>query len=100
MTVEVFMVLLSILSIVTSLCTQGVKKFLTSMKKNYAANIVVLVISIIVGGIGTVVYYMYDGVAWTPLNITIVFLMMLANWLGAMLEYDKIMQAITQIKSK
>ena len=100
MTVEVFMVLLSILSIVTSLCTQGVKKFLTSMKKNYAANIVVLVISIIVGGIGTVVYYMYDGVAWTPLNITIVFLMMLANWLGAMLGYDKIMQAITQIKSK
>lgn len=100
MTVEMFLILLTILSLVTSLCTEGVKKFLTVQKINYAANIVVLVVSVIVGGLGTIVFYLYNGIAWTALNIICILLMIIANWLGAMLGYDKIMQAISQIKSK
>ena len=63
MTVEMFLILLTILSLVTSLCTEGVKKFLTAQKINYAANIVVLVVSVIVGGLGTIVFYLYNGIA-------------------------------------
>ena len=100
MTVEMFLILLTILSVVTSLCTEAVKKFLTAQKINYAANIVVLVVSVIVGGLGTIVFYLYNGIAWTALNIICILLMIIANWLGAMLGYDKIMQAINQIKSK
>ena len=69
MTVEMFLILLTILSVVTSLCTEAVKKFLTAQKINYAANIVVLVVSVIVGGLGTIVFYLYNGIAWTALNI-------------------------------
>ena len=100
MTVETFLILLTILSIITSLLTEGVKKFLDSLKVEYAANIVVLCVAVLVGGIGTSVFYIWNNFEWTSLNIICIFLMICANWLGAMLGYDKVMQALTQIKGK
>lgn len=100
MTVEKMLILLAILATATSLLTEGVKKFLDSLKVKYAANIVVLVVSIIIGGAGTIVFYMANGIAWTALNIVCIFIMIGLNWLGAMLGYDKVIQAITQMKSK
>lgn len=100
MTVESFLILLTILSVVTSLFTEGIKNFLDSIFFTYVSNILVLVIAIVVGGVGTAIFYMWNDIAWTSLNIICIFLMMCANWLGAMLGYDKVMQAITQIKKK
>ena len=100
MTVESFLILLTILSVVTSLFTEGIKNFLDSIKFTYVSNILVLVVAIVVGGVGTAIFYMWNDIAWTSLNIICIFLMMCANWLGAMLGYDKVMQAITQMKKK
>lgn len=97
MTFETFLILLAILSVITSLFTEGVKHILDLFKVNYASNIVVLFVSVIVGGVGTVLFYLFNDYAWTTLNIICIFLMVSANWLGSMLGYDKIMQAITQI---
>lgn len=99
MTVESIMVLLTILSIVTSLVTEGVKRYLDNAKKKYASNIVVLIVAISVGIIGTAIFYIWNDYAWTTLNIICMFLMVGANWLGAMLGYDKVIQSITQIKT-
>lgn len=98
MTVEMFLILLTIFSVVTSLFTQAVKKVLDDMGEAYASNIVVLVVAVIVGGLGTAAYYLLAGYQWNACNITSIFLMMGANWLGAMVGYDKIKQAITQFK--
>ena len=100
MTVEMFLALLTILSIVTSLLTQGMKAFLDSLKVTYASNVLVLAVAIVVGGVGTAVFYMWNDIAWTTLNIICIFLMICANWLGAMLGYDKVIQAIKQMKGK
>ena len=100
MTVELFLILLTILSVATSLFTEGVKMLLDSLNLKYASNIVVLFVSIIVGGIGTIVFYLWNNIAWTSLNIICLFLMICANWLCAMVGYDKVMQAITQIKNR
>lgn len=97
MTFETFLILLTILSVITSLFTEGIKHILDSFKVEYASNIVVLAVSVIVGGVGTVLFYLFNDYAWTTLNIISIFLMIAANWLGAMLGYDKIMQAILQI---
>lgn len=97
MTFETFLILLTILSVVTSLFTEGIKHILDSFKVEYASNIVVLFVSVIVGGVGTVLFYLFNDYAWTTLNIICIFLMVAANWLGAMVGYDKIMQAIKQI---
>lgn len=98
MTVELFLVLLTVLSVLTSLFTEGIKKFLDSMKLEYASNILVLIVAVLVGGIGTAVFYLWNDIAFTSLNIICLFLMVCANWLGAMIGYDKVTQAIKQIK--
>lgn len=98
MTVELFLSLLAVLSIITSLLTEGVKKLFNSMKWNYASNIIVLCVSVVVGGCGTSIFYLFNHYEFTTLNIICIILMIVANWLASMLGYDKVMQAFAQIK--
>jgi hypothetical protein len=98
MTFEVFMVLLTAFSIITSLFVEATKKLLDSSKVNYASNLLVLCIAVLVGGFGTAFLYVWKDLAWTATNIISIFLMICANWLVSMLGYDKVIQAITQLK--
>lgn len=98
MTFEIFIVLLAVFSVFTSLISEAVKLFLESLKVNYASNLVVLGASVFVGGIGTACAYLFMCIPWTTINIVCLLLMILANWLVAMLGYDKVVQAITQLK--
>lgn len=100
MSLELFLILLGIIATATGFVTEGVKKLLDGKNVKYASNIVVLIVSVIVGGGGTVVFYILNNIAFNTVNVICILLMIVANWLGAMLGYDKIMQAITQMKSK
>lgn len=97
MTVTTFLILLTICATVTSLVSEGVKKFLDGMKVKYASNILVLIVALIIGCGATALYYVNYQVPFTALNSVYLALMGLANWLGAMLGYDKVKQAIAQI---
>lgn len=97
MTVEVFMILLTFFSVITSLCTEAVKKVCDSIGATYASNIIALAVAVFVGGAGTAVYYAFNNIEPTLTNMICIFLMMGANWLGSMVGYDKVKQAIIQI---
>lgn len=97
MTVTTFLILLTICATVTSLVSEGVKKFLDGMKVKYASNILVLIVALIIGCGATALYYVNYQVPFTALNSVYLALMGVANWLGAMLGYDKVKQAIAQI---
>lgn len=97
MTLETFMILLFVLALVTSLLTEGIKKFLDRQKEAYSSNVLVFCVSIVVGGLGTAIFYRWNNYAWTSLNIIVIFLMTVANWLVAMLGYDKVKQTIVQV---
>lgn len=99
MTFEYFLLLLTVLSTITSLFTEGIKAFLNELHIKYSSNIVVLISAVLVGGVGTALFYVFNGYAWTTINIICLVLMIVANWLGAMIGYDKVIQTITQIKS-
>lgn len=100
MTVETFLTVLMTCAIVTSLMTEAVKMFLDSIKVKYISNVVVLAVSVLVGGIVGTIYSMF--IEEFQLNNQLIFtaIMIVANWLVAMLGYDKIIQTITQFKSK
>lgn len=100
MTVTVFLILLTICAAVTSLLTEGIKKFLDGIGTAYASNIVVLFVALIVGCGATAIYYVNCQVPFNALNSVYLALMGVANWLGAMLGYDKVKQAIVQIGEK
>lgn len=98
MTFEIFIMLLFAFSVITSLFVEGGKMLLDSLKLSYASNILVLFISLFVGGFGMAFFYVWNDILFSPKNIICIILMVCANWLVAMLGYDKVMQAIMQIK--
>lgn len=100
MTVTAFLIILAACAAITSLFTEGIKKFLDEQKVAYASNILVLVIAVIVGCGATALYYVNYQVPFTALNSIYLALMGLANWLGATLGYDKVRQTIAQIGAK
>lgn len=100
MTITVFLVLLAGLAAITSVVTEGVKKFLEGQGITYASNIVVLIVALIVGCGGMAIYYVNYQIPFNALNSVYLALMGIANWLSAMVGYDKVKQAIEQIKTK
>ncbi len=98
MTVTIFLIILAACAIVTSLFTEGIKKFLDGLGVIYASNILVLIVAMIIGCGATALYYVNYQVPFNALNSVYLALMGITNWLGSMLGYDKVMQAIKQIK--
>lgn len=98
MTVEIFLMLLTLFSTVTSLFTEAMKKALNAAGAVYATNMLVLVSAIIVGGGGTFAYYIFNGIELTAENVICVLVMVVADWIGATVGYDKVMQLIMQLK--
>ena len=100
MTVTFFLIILTICAAVTSLLTEGIKKFLDDQGKVYASNVLVLTVSMIVGCGATALYYVNYQIPFNALNSVYLALMGVANWLGATLGYDKVKQTIVQIGVK
>ena len=100
MTVTAFLVLLTVFATITALVTEAVKKFLNEQKVKYASNIVVLLVALIVGCGGTAIYYVNFQVPFNALNSVYLALMGIANWIGSMVGYDKVKQAIAQLGVK
>jgi hypothetical protein len=99
MTIALFMTLLATMAVAVSLLTEAVKNFFEGTKFNYSANMVVLILSIIVGIGGTAMAYVYMGIAFTPPNIICMMLMAVAVWVGSMIGYDKVIQMLGQFKN-
>lgn len=94
-----FLILLSAFSVLSGLVTEGIKK-IASDKANLSYNIVALIVALIVGGVGTAVYYQLNAIAFTTNNIIYIVLMGLASGLVSMVGFDKVKQAIEQITAK
>lgn len=97
MNVTIFLVILTVCAAVTSLLTEGIKRFLDEQNVPYAANVLVLIVALIVGCGATALYYVNYQIPFNALNSVYLALMGIANWLGSMLGYDKVKQVITQI---
>ena len=95
MTITLFLLLLTGFATLSGLCTEGIKS-MTTDKVNIASN----VLALIVGGVGTVVYYQLNAIPFTTNNIIYIVLMGLASGLVSMVGYDKVMQAIKQLSIK
>lgn len=94
MTIEIFLFLFTIGSLISSLLTEAIKK----MDLNLSVNIIALIDAIVVGFLGTIAFYLIMGIVWTPTNIVCIFLMTFCIWIGSMIGYDKVMQTIAQLK--
>lgn len=96
MTLHVFLIMLLACSIFTSLTVEAIKMMFTdgeSRKANIIAAAVAIVLAIIIGFGYAVLFAVAVTVQYVIMIIALCFL----SWLCAMLGYDKVVQAITQI---
>ena len=100
MTLEYFLLLLMIVSIFAGLVTEGVKKLLDEAKQPYRANLlaggVAVTLSLLVGA-GYIV--LMEAQINSKMAVYLIALVLL-SWLSAMVGYDKVIQAIGQIRTK
>lgn len=87
---EVFLLLLGLFSILTSLITEGVKtKFLVDTDSVYY-NLVALVVAIVIGVVGTLTYYVLNYITIDLRLVIFAILMGLASGLVSMTSYDRV----------
>lgn len=93
MTIELFITLFGIGSVVSSLLTEALKK----TYQNISSNVLALVNAAVVGLLGTFSYYILANTPLTPDNVLYAVLMTICIWVGSMVGYDKVMQTLKQI---
>lgn len=98
MTLEVFLLLLLIISTLTGLVTEAIKKWMQERNKKYYANAlagyVATALSVAVGASYIILTQAALNAQMAVYLIALVFL----SWLSAMIGYDKVVQAIAQFK--
>ena len=97
MSMEVFLLLLGLFSVLTSLITEGVKtKFLVNTDSVYY-NLVALVVAVVIGVVGTLTYYVLNYITIDFRLVIFAILMGLASGLVSMVGYDKVHDAIKML---
>lgn len=99
MTTTTFLMLLSAFSVISSLVTEGIKK-LAQDKAHLSYNIVTLIVALIVGTCGCGIYYQLNNILFTLNNVICMILMGFASGLVSMTGFDKVKQAIEQLRKE
>lgn len=99
-TFETFLMGLLVISTLTSLVTEAIKKILNTKMVNYDSNILAGIsaagLSVMVG----VGYIVMTGIAFTAQIAVTIIALVFMSWLCAMVGYDKVVQVITSFKTK
>lgn len=94
MTVTMFIILSSAFATLTGLVVEVIKKFIPN-DKNY--NLTAIITGMVVGVLGTSVYYILCNIDFNVQNLVCALCMGLSCSLSAMLGYDKVKQLIEQL---
>lgn len=100
MNLEVFLLLLLIVSTFTALVTEAVKKWLAERNKTYHANALAGYVAIILSIAVCAGYVVLVKAAITSQLAVYLTALIFLSWLSAMVGYDKVIQAISQFKAK
>lgn len=96
---QIFLLGLLIVSTLTSLATEAVKKILSERNKTYHANTLVGFVSLILSVAIGVGYILLMKLNFDTQIIVSLVALVFMSWLCAMVGYDKVVQAISQFKS-
>lgn len=96
---HVFMLGVLVTSSMTGLATEAIKKIFAEHSKNYYANTLAGIVSVILSVAIGVGYMMISGISFTSQSIVYLVALVFISWLCAMVGYDKVVQTISQFKT-
>lgn len=82
----------------TSLTTEAIKKILDEKQVKYSANILAAVVAVVLTVAASIGYIIYASILVTPQVVVCVIAMVFLAFLCATVGYDKVIQAIEQLK--
>lgn len=90
---------LLIVSVITNMTVEGIKKLLNETKVKYSSNVLAAILSVLIACAVSVIYLiMTDTVFTMKIGVEIVVLMYL-GFLVSTVGYDKVLQMLKQIQS-
>jgi len=95
---EYLFVALGIISVITSLGVEGVKKILDEKQVKYSSNILAVIVSVVITVAASICYVIYMNISITPQVIVEIIVLAFLSFLMATVGYDKITQMISQLK--
>ena len=90
---------LLIVSLLTNLTVEGIKKLLEGTKKTYSSNILAATLSTIIAGAVCVIYLIMNDVAFSLKIGVEVEILMYLGFLVSTVGYDKVIQTIKQLQT-
>lgn len=99
-TLEAFMCCLFLSSSVTALMTEAIKKLMAENKFKFGTNTLTAIVAVIVASAIGIGHIILSNIPFTSSVIVYLIGQIVASWLCAMVGYDKVIQAIGQIKTK
>ena len=99
MNFEIFLLGLLVVSVLTGLFTEAIKKWLQERDKKYYPNALAGYVSIGLSIAIGIAYVIVTGAAINAQMAVYLIALVLLSWLCAMVGYDKVIQAISQFKT-
>lgn len=90
MSISVCMILLTLFATLTSLVTEGIKNTFLLDIKPQKYSLVALIVALVIGVVGTLLYYYYNYMPINTMNVITAILMGFLSGLGSMVGYDKV----------
>lgn len=98
-TLDIFLMGLLIVSTLTGVVTEAVKKMLDSTKVKYNSNIIAAIVAVVLAaGVG-VGYTLIMGLGFSVQIIACIVALVFMSWLCSMIGYDKVVQIIASLKT-
>nr|DAQ19168.1 MAG TPA: hypothetical protein [Caudoviricetes sp.] len=97
---ETFLLGLLIVSALTGLVTEAIKKIIAERNATYRANTLAGLVSLVLSAVVGTGYILLSGIGFTTQVIVYLIALLFMSWLCAMVGYDKVMQTISQFKSQ
>lgn len=89
---------IAVISILTTLTAEALKKTFNEAGIKYSSNIMAAVVAVILSITVSAGYIIFNDIEWTAQVVITIIAMAFLSFLGATTGWDKVMQAIAQIK--
>lgn len=95
-----FLSALALVSALTTLTTQALKKLLDEMEFQYKSNLLAGIVAILISVLCVVEYVFYYEVDFSAQIVVLTVAFSFLSWLCAMTSYDKVIQLLKQFSGK
>ena len=96
---QIFFVALFTVSVLTGLTVEAIKKMFKDYQMTWHPNLLSAIVSTILSFLASVGWVVYTETLITPQLVVGVLALIFLSWLCSMVGYDKVSQAIAQIKN-